>query len=76
MLQAQQCQVSGLLPTGCLIVVGDQAYHRFVVSELSGGVGVGLGHAVVGEQGVQEVAKHTLLRSPHVEDQRGRCGVA
>ena len=34
-----------------------------------------LGHAVVGEQGVQEGTKHTPLRGPHVEDQRGRCVV-
>ena len=34
-----------------------------------------LGHAVVGEQGVQEETKHATLRGPSVEDQRGRCGV-
>jgi hypothetical protein len=32
-----------------------------------------LGHAVLGEKGVQEGTKHALLR---VEDQRGRCVVA
>jgi hypothetical protein len=50
-------QVSDLIPIGCLIVVGDQAYHHCVVSKLNGGVGVVLGHAVVSEQGVQEGTK-------------------
>ena len=35
-----------------------------------------LGHAVVGEQEVQEGTKHTPLRVPRVEEQRGRCVVA
>jgi hypothetical protein len=35
-----------------------------------------LGHAVMGEQGVQEGTKHTPLRGPSVEDQRVRCVVA
>ena len=43
-----------------------------IVSKLNDDVGVVFGHAVVGEQGVQEGTKH----APHVEDQRGRCGVA
>ena len=34
------------------------------------------GHAVVGEQGVQEGTKYTPLRGPSVEDQRGRRVVA
>ena len=34
------------------------------------------GHAVVGEQGVQEGTKHTPLRCPSVEDQCGRRVVA
>jgi hypothetical protein len=29
------------------------------------------GHAVMGEQGVQEGTEHTPLRGPSVEDQRG-----
>jgi hypothetical protein len=29
---APHCQVFDLLPVGCLIVVGDQAYHCHVVS--------------------------------------------
>ena len=40
------------------------------------GVGVMLGHAVVGEQGVLEETKHAPLRSPIVQEQRGRCVVA
>jgi hypothetical protein len=51
---ASHYQVSDLLPIGCLIVVGDQAYYCCVVSKLNDGVGVVFGHAVVGEQGVQE----------------------
>ena len=35
-----------------------------------------LGHAVVGEQGVQEGTKHAPLRSPRVESQHGGCVVA
>jgi hypothetical protein len=37
---------------GCLIIVGNQAYHCCVVSKLNDGVEVVLGNAVVGEQGV------------------------
>ena len=48
----------------------------FVVSKLNDGVGVVLGHAVMGEQGVQEGTKHTPLRGPSVEDQHGRPVVA
>ncbi|KAK6327856.1 hypothetical protein J4Q44_G00035020, partial [Coregonus suidteri] len=68
-------QVSDLLPIGCLIVVGDQAYHCCVVGKLNDGVGVVPGHAVMGEQGVQEGTEHAPLRGPHVEDQCGRCVV-
>ena len=56
---APHCQVSDLLPISCLIVVGDQAYCC-VVSRLNDGVGVKLGHAVVGEQGVQEGIKEVV----------------
>ena len=51
---APLCQLSDLLPIGCLIIVGDQAYHCGVVSKLNDGVGVVFGHAVTGKQGVQE----------------------
>ena len=55
------CQVSDL-SMGCLIV-GDQAKHRSVVSKLND-VGVVLGHAVVGEQGVQEGTSTHLCGTP------------
>jgi hypothetical protein len=48
----------------------------YVVSKLNDGVGVLLGHAVVGEQGVQKRTKHAPLRGLSVEDQCGRCVVA
>ena len=38
-------------------------------------VGFVPGHAVVGEQGVQEETKHAPLRGPHVDDQCGKCFV-
>ena len=68
---APHCQVSDL-PIGCLIVVSDQAYHICIVSKLNDDVGVKRGHAVMGEQGVQEGTTHAPLRGPRVEDQRGR----
>ena len=61
-------QVSDLLPIGCLIVGGDQAYHCCVIYKLNG---VGVGHAVMGEQGVQERAENAPLWGPSVEDQQG-----
>ena len=73
---APHCQVSDLLHIGCLIVVSDQFYYCCVFSILNEGVGVVLVHSIVGEQGVQEGTKHTPLRSPNVEDQRGICVVA
>jgi hypothetical protein len=73
---APHCQFSDLLPIGCLIIVGDQAYHCCVVSKLNDGVGVVFGHTVVGEQGVQEGNKYSPLRGPSVKAQRGKCVVA
>ena len=66
-------QVSDLLPLGCLIVVGDQAYNCCVIGKLNDGVGVVPGRAVMSEQGVQEGTEHAPLRGPCVEDQRSRC---
>ena len=43
--------------------------------KLTDGVGVVPGHAVVGEQGVQEGTEHAPLGSSSVEDQRGGCVV-
>ena len=62
-------QVSDLLPIGCLDVVGDQAYHCFVIGKVNDGVGVVLGRAVMSEQGVPEGVEHAPLRGPCVEDQ-------
>ena len=72
---APHSQVSDLLPIGCLIVVGDQAYHCCVISELNDGVRVVLGRAVMSVQGVQEGTEHAPLRGPRVEDQCGICVV-
>jgi hypothetical protein len=41
-----------------------------VISKLNDGVGVVLGHTVMGEQGVQEETKCTPLKGPGVEDLR------
>ena len=57
-------QVSDLLPIGCLVVVGDQAYRCCVIGKLNYGVGVVPGHAVMSEQGEQEGAEHAALRGP------------
>ena len=65
---APHCQVFDLLPIGCLIVISD---HCCVVCKLNDGVGVVLGHAVMGEQGVQEGTEHAPLRGPCVEDHHG-----
>ena len=73
---APHSQVSDLLPIGCVIVVGVQAYHCCVVSKLNDGVGVVFGHSVIGEQEVQEGTEDAALRGPSVEDQHGRCVVA
>ena len=70
------CQFSYHLPIGCLIVVGDQAYHCCVISKLNDGVGVVVGQAVMCEQGLQEGTKYTPLRGPSVEDQCARRVVA
>ena len=51
------------------------AYHCWVISKLNDGFGVDLGHAVVGEQGVQEGAEHAPLKGPCFEDQHGECVV-
>ena len=51
-------QVSDLLPIGGLIVVCDQAYHCWVISQCNGGAGVVPGSAVKSEQGVQGLSTH------------------
>ena len=64
---ASHCQVSDLLPIGCLIIVGD---HCCVVGKLNDGDGVVLGLAVMGEQGVPKWTKHTPGGGTGVVDQR------
>ena len=44
---APHCQVTDILPLGCLIIVVDQAYHRCVISKLDDDVL--LSHAFMGE---------------------------
>ena len=44
-------------------------------SKLDDGVGVVPGHALVGEQGLQEGTVHAPLRGSSVEAPRGRCVV-
>ena len=47
-------QDSDLLHIGCLIVVGDQAYHCCVIRKVNDAVRVVPGRSVMSEQGVQE----------------------
>ena len=65
--------VTDLLNIVCLIIICDQAYHRRVVSKPIDGVGVVRGHAVMGEQVLQEGTEHAYLRGARVEGQRGGC---
>lgn len=51
-----------LLSVGCLIVVADEASHRGVVSKRHDGIGSIHRPTVVGEEGVEECARHTTLR--------------
>ncbi len=62
-------QGTHLLSVGCLIVVGDQAYHCCVVSKFDDDVGALCGCTVECVQGVQELAEDAALRSTSVEDQ-------
>ena len=64
-------QGAHLFSVGRLIVVGDQAYHRCIISEFDDDVGAVCGCTVVCIQGIQEWAEDTALRSTGVEDQRG-----
>ncbi len=56
-------QGTHLLSVGRLIVVGDQTYHRCVISKFDDDVGA------VCVQGVQEWAEDATLRCTSVEDQ-------
>ncbi len=67
-------QGTHLLSVGRLIVVGDQAYHRCVISKFDDDIGAVCSCTVICVQGVQEWAEDAALRSTSVEDQ-GRWGV-
>ena len=49
------------LAIGCLVVIGDQAYHRRVISKLNDGLEVMHGKSVMDKQGVQEGTEHAPL---------------
>ncbi len=63
-------QGTHLLSVGRLIVVGDQAYHRCVISKFDDDIGAVCSCTVMCVQGVQEWAEDAALRSTSVEDQR------
>ncbi len=67
-------QGTHLLSVGHLIVVGDQAYHRCVISKFDNDVEAVCGCTVMCVQGVQEWAEDLVLRSTSVEDQE-RLGI-
>ncbi len=62
-------QGTHLLSVGRLIVVGDQAYHRCVISKFDDDIGAVCSCTVVCVQGVQEWAEDAALRCTSVEDQ-------
>lgn len=68
---APRCQDSDLLSVCRLVAVCDQADNGCVVSKLCDGVGALCGHAVMGEQGVEERAEHAALGCAGVESQGG-----
>ena len=53
-----------LHPVGCLVVFGNEAHYCCVICKLDDWVGGVHGHAVMGEQGVQEGAEHAPLWGP------------
>ncbi len=59
-------QGTHLLSVGCLIIVGDQAYHRCVIGKFDNDVGAVCSCTVMC---VQEWAEDAALRSTSVEDQ-------
>ncbi len=61
-------QGTHLLSVGRLIVVGDQAYHRCVISNFDDDVGAVCGCTVMRLQGVQEWAEDAALRSTSIGD--------
>ncbi len=69
-------QGTHLLSVGRLIVVGDQAYHRCVISKFDDDIGAVCSCTVMCVQGVQEWAEDAALRCTSVEGQRRWCVVA
>ncbi len=69
-------QGTHLLSVGHLIVVGDQAYHRCVISKFDDDIGAVCCCTVVCVQGVQEWAEDATLWGTNVEDQGRLCVVA
>ncbi len=70
-------QGTHLLSVGRLIVVGDQAYHRCVISKFDDDIRAVCCCTVVCVQGVQEWAEDATLRCTSVvEDQGKLCVVA
>ncbi len=65
-------QGTHLLSVGRLIVVGDQAYHRCVISKFDDDIGAVCSCTVVCVQGVQEWAEDAALRCTSVEDEGGK----
>ncbi len=57
------------LSVGRLIVVGDQAYHRCVISKFDDDIGAVCGCTVMCVQEVQEWAEDAALQSTNVNDQ-------
>ncbi len=55
------CQGTHLLSVGRLIVVGDQAYHRCIISKFDDDIGAVCSCTVVCVQGVQELGITQLL---------------
>ncbi len=62
-------QGTHLRSVGRLIVVGDEAYHRCVISKFDDDIGAVCCCTVVCVQGVQECAEDATLRCTSVEDQ-------
>ncbi len=62
-------QGTHLLSVGHHIVVGDQAYHRCVISKFDDDIGAVCSYTVMCVQGVHKWAEDAALRCTSVEDQ-------
>ena len=56
-----------------LLVISYQTYHGCVISKFYDGVGGKNGEAVMGEEGIEEVAEDTPLWCASVQDEGGWC---